>query len=277
MLNKKYACIALAIAIIASACDDSIVSDENYARCETVHPNGKSFPAIDIWRAPDSIPPAPVIVFIHGGGWNSGDKSIWDERFADSFMQHHIISTSVNYILWPDGNILQQIKDIDTSIKWIKTNIRSFGGDPSRIFIMGHSAGAHLAAIYALSHKLQGAICIDGGEYLTELPENMSVSSDYYKELREAFVKVVVENDELKCIPYYQITEEGTNPFFLYYQRDESYRRQPNEKFGAMLSKHNHDVTIFPQPQCDHMGIYFLLSDPQSAPTVAMASFIHSY
>jgi arylformamidase len=100
-------------------------------------------------------PPAkdlPVVVWIHGGGWQTGDKTEVHikPRF---FTQLGYIFVSVNYRLLPEVEMDTIVNDVAESIGWVHQNIASYGGDPDRLLIMGHSAGAQLAALVCTDYS----------------------------------------------------------------------------------------------------------------------------
>ena len=97
--------------------------------------------SLDIY--PTSQPNAPVMIYVHGGGWRRGNKSNVDAKPA-AFNQHGFAFISMDYRLIPEVDIAEQVGDVTAAIAWVKSNIARYGGDPNRIFLMGHSAGAHL-------------------------------------------------------------------------------------------------------------------------------------
>lgn len=92
---------------------------------------------------------APVILLVHGGGWRHGDKA------ADSVVEHKVrhwvsqgvILVSTNYRLLPETGPLDQVQDIARALAAVQQKAAGWGGDPSRVVLMGHSAGAHLVAL----------------------------------------------------------------------------------------------------------------------------------
>lgn len=89
-----------------------------------------------------------VVVFIHGGSWNSGNKNIYTfvgRRLA----RHDMVAVIINYRLSPAVQVPDQADDCARAVQWVSQHIGDYGGDPSRIFVMGHSAGAGLAALLA--------------------------------------------------------------------------------------------------------------------------------
>ena len=95
---------------------------------------------------PASRPDAPVLVFIHGGYWRALDKS--DHSFvAPSFVADGATVVVLNYALCPSVTIEQIALQAVRALAWTWRHIAEYGGDPSRIAVVGHSAGAHLAAM----------------------------------------------------------------------------------------------------------------------------------
>jgi acetyl esterase/lipase len=92
----------------------------------------------------------PVLVFVHGGAWRSGDRS---QALGERFARDGIGVAIPSYRLMPQNPHPAQIEDIAAAFAWVAQNISQYGGDRSRIYLSGHSAGAHLAALLALDEK----------------------------------------------------------------------------------------------------------------------------
>jgi arylformamidase len=102
---------------------------------------------LDIFPAPKrhGMPPAPVMVFIHGGYWRSLDKS--DHSFlAPAFVKRGACVVVPNYALCPAVTIPDIVMQMVSAVAWVYRHIAVHGGDPQRISLVGHSAGGHLAA-----------------------------------------------------------------------------------------------------------------------------------
>ncbi|ORX77566.1 alpha/beta-hydrolase [Anaeromyces robustus] len=88
----------------------------------------------------------PVVVFFYGGSWKLGDK-IKFSRVGTLLEENDYVAVVPTYILFPFGGFDDMVEDVYKSIKWTYENIEKYGGDPNRITIAGHSAGAHLMAL----------------------------------------------------------------------------------------------------------------------------------
>ena len=93
--------------------------------------------------------PMPVLVFMHGGGWRQGSKD-WMGFIAPSVVGLPAIYVSVGYRLAPETKYPGAEDDCRAGLKWVYENISRYGGDPDQLFVGGHSAGGHLAAMLAL-------------------------------------------------------------------------------------------------------------------------------
>ncbi len=130
--------------------------------------------SLDVY-APPSAKDLPVVVWIHGGGWQKGDKAEVNEK-PRLFMGSGMVFVSVNYRMLPAVDMLELFHDVAKSIGWVHAHITDYGGDPNRLLIMGHSAGAQLAALMCADDRylkaegvpftsLKGCVPVDGDTY----------------------------------------------------------------------------------------------------------------
>ncbi len=90
----------------------------------------------------------PLLIFIHGGAWIAGDKFAY-ERICRVFASEGFLTFNVNYGLWPQEVFPVPSQHVAAAIRWAYDRAAEFGGDTSRVFLAGDSAGAHLALSYA--------------------------------------------------------------------------------------------------------------------------------
>ncbi len=88
----------------------------------------------------------PVVIWIHGGAWRAGDKSSVQKK-PHAFTDKGFIFVSTNYRFFPNVSMKEMMGDIAKAIRWIHDHVQEYGGDPKSVIVMGHSAGAHLAAL----------------------------------------------------------------------------------------------------------------------------------
>ncbi|MFT6850440.1 MAG: arylformamidase [Sphingobacteriales bacterium] len=94
----------------------------------------------------------PVVIFVHGGNWNAGSKDTYN-LMGRNFGRKDVVTVTPSYTLSPKGNFDTMAQEIAEAVKWTKNNIKDFGGDPEKIYLMGHSAGGHLVAIISTNPK----------------------------------------------------------------------------------------------------------------------------
>jgi arylformamidase len=140
--------------------------------------------ALDFWRA--GAASAPLTVFVHGGAWRAGDKTVSSRTWqAPYFLSKGHAFASVNYRLVPDVDVAQQAGDVARSLRFLVDRADALGVDRRRIVLMGHSAGAHLAALVATDERylnqvglqpsdIAGVILLDGAGY--DVPRQMAVA-----------------------------------------------------------------------------------------------------
>ncbi|MBI1293322.1 alpha/beta fold hydrolase [bacterium] len=94
----------------------------------------------------------PVLIFIHGGGWDSYNKLLFTP-VAMKLLPHDLVVVIPNYTLYPDAGYAEMTDQVAAAVAWTVNNIADYGGDPDRIVLSGHSAGGHLAGLVAMDER----------------------------------------------------------------------------------------------------------------------------
>ena len=129
---------------------------------------------LDFWKS-DS-PNAPLVIFVHGGGWKRGDKRDATGEKSAHYLQQGYAFASINYRLVPAATVEQQAQDVANAIAHLVSRAEQLGFDGKRVALMGHSAGAHLSALVGTdlgylnkaglnAKSLRGVIPLDGACY----------------------------------------------------------------------------------------------------------------
>lgn len=140
---------------------DAAVPDSGYAR-ETDQPYGEGTRlTLDVYVPTGAkAAAAPILVFFYGGNWRDGDKSTY--RFVgQAFASRGIITVVPDYRLYPETRFPGFLEDGAAAIAWARANAARLGGDPDRIYLMGHSAGAYMAAMLALDPHYLARMGVD--------------------------------------------------------------------------------------------------------------------
>jgi len=125
---------------------------------------------------PAGVAKAPVLLFVHGGGWSIGDKAHAAPEKARWANGQGWAFASANYRLVPQATVEQQAADVASAIAWLRSNAAKEGLNPNRIVLMGHSAGAHLVALVGTDPQylnaanvpmraVKGVVLLDGAGY----------------------------------------------------------------------------------------------------------------
>ena len=187
----------------------------------------------------------PVLIFVHGGNWNSGNKNQYG-FFGRNFAKKDVITVIPEYTLSPKANVDQMTTQIASAIKWVQKNIENYHGDSSKIFVTGHSAGGQLVASAVLNPKfgvpensisgiiLNDAAGIDMKDYLEKNPP--TTEDDYL---------ATWSNDPknwYQASPIYFLNEKS--PPFLMYVGKKTYQSitTANKHFLTELNKFQPDV-----------------------------------
>lgn len=150
------------------------------ARAQPIAYGTDAVQKIDLYT-PDAARPAqgyPLLVYIHGGGWRNGSKDMVQQK-PDFFNEQGWAFASIGYRLLPQAPVEQQAADIAAAIAKLTRDAATLGIDPDRMIVMGHSAGAHLAALVGTDPawlkadmaQLAGVILLDGAGY--DVPRQM--------------------------------------------------------------------------------------------------------
>ncbi len=128
---------------------------------------------VDVYTPDDAVGDAPLVVFIHGGGWQIGNHKATVQAKPQHFKEQGYVFASAGYRLLPDAPVESQAADIGAALRALRGQAESGGFDPDKIVLMGHSAGAHLAALVASDPQyagdafaaILGVVLLDGAGY----------------------------------------------------------------------------------------------------------------
>ncbi|RIV23804.1 alpha/beta hydrolase [Fibrisoma montanum] len=107
-----------------------------------------------------SATPYPVVVFIHGGSWNSGRKNLYT-FIGRRLAKQGVVAVIINYQLAPTVEVPAMVDDCARAVLWTRQHIADYGGDPNRIYVMGHSAGGGLAALLTVKDSVFSRLGVD--------------------------------------------------------------------------------------------------------------------
>ena len=250
----------------------------SYARIDDVDPNLLS---LDVyWPRQTCATPHPVMMYIHGGGWSGGDKSNNPRTKADWFTSHGFVFVSANYRLSPAATHPAHIEDVASAIAWTRNHVDAFCGNPDRIFVMGHSAGAHLAALVGTDERrlaahglkpsdLAGIISLDTAAL--DLV-NSSPSTARGRRMKEsAFGPMNTWND---VSPMAFVDAPDELPPFLMFSTGSTSRQQQNEAFVEAVRSRGGQAEHIHADDRTHMEINQMLGTPEDPYTRELMAFL---
>jgi len=235
-------------------------------------------PYCSLTVVPAREPNGDVLVALHGGGWTNGYKE-WMLFMAPALNALGVTFVSAGYRLAPQHVFPVQRDDVCDAIAAVHRVIGSYGGNPDRIFVGGHSAGGHLAALVALStgwtaqrdlpdNVVRGALPISG-TYLFGPDSGLS--------MRPRFLGPVENQAEPAASPLH-LVRPSAPPFFVSYGSDDfpHLRRQAADFIAAMRAQGN-DVTEYELANSDHLGASYASGDPESGWPAKAANWMRAH
>jgi acetyl esterase/lipase len=245
---------------------------------------------LDIY-SPAGAKDLPVVVWIHGGGWQTGDKSSVQAK-PKAFMEKGYVFVSVNYRLLPSVDMGTIVRDVTKAIRWVHAHAAEHGGDPKRLFIMGHSAGAQLAALVCTDERylkseglslaiVKGCVPVDGDTY--DVPLMITTATERRKAKgqpepkfghREKFGTPEQHRD------YSAVThvarDKGIPPFFLLHVADHVDTTAQAQRLGAALSEAGITTKVFGGQATNHTKINADLGLPPDPATKDLFEFMEA-
>jgi acetyl esterase/lipase len=218
----------------------------------------------------------PIVVFIHGGGWIGGDKSQVGVK-PEAFVRAGYIFASVNYRLSPAVMHPEHTADVAKSLAFIHREAVKYGGDPTEIYLIGHSAGAHLTALVATDHRylaasglpltiVRGVVLLDGAGYDMPLQMTMTGGPDFDQLYRMAFGldRKLWEH----ASPITHVAKgKGIPPFLLFHLGPKQATGVQAQKFCDALKEAEVPYREFYVRKCSHVALNSRLGQPGDTPT----------
>ncbi len=276
--------LALILVVTALAQAQEIKRDIPYAKPAAERQ------VLDIY-SPKDAKNLPVVFWIHGGGWQAGDKSEVQDK-PQAFMEQGFVFVSTNYRLLPKVGMETIIGDVAKSLAWVHGNIQEHGGDPKRIFVMGHSAGAQLAALVCCDNRylklegitmasIKGCVPVDGDTYdIPAIIETAETRRRVHHQPQATFGhREKFGNDPQKHIDFSAVTHvtkgQTIPPFLILHVADHPDNAAQAQRFGAVLKAAEIPVSVLGVKETNHTKINNNLGLADDPTTKALFEFVH--
>jgi len=274
---------ATGLLLILGACSpltvlNAAIPKDGYVAHDGIAYGPETRQKLDVYTPVDGARPASVVVFLYGGSWKRGDRANY--RFiAEALTSRGHVTVIPDYRVYPDVRFPAFVEDSAAAVGWVREHIDAFGGDPDRIFLMGHSAGAHIAALLTLDER-----------YLTEVdvPDTavrgmIGLAGPYafdplqYRSTRPVFIDLP-DPDMARPITF---VDGQKLPFLLLHGEDDTTVYPANsEELASQIRAAGGSARNLQYADLGHIGIVLALAKPfrGRAPILKDASdFIDSH
>jgi arylformamidase len=244
---------------------------------------------LDVY-APADAKNLPVVFWIHGGGWQAGDKSQIALK-PQWFVDQGFVFVSTNYRLLPNVEMETIFRDVAKAIAWTVRNVGKYGGDGGRLFIMGHSAGAQLAALMCTDNRylkaegvtlavLKGCVPVDGDTYdvpaiieTAETRRRVHGQPQAKAGHREKFGNTPEKHKDYSAITH---VAKGKNipPFLILYVADHPDNSAQAQRMSTALKEAEVPVKLFGGKETNHNRLNDSLGLPDDAASKAVLEFV---
>lgn len=196
---------------------------------------------------------SPMIVWVHGGSLSFGDKDNVLHK-AEYFTARGYVFVSLNYRLSPAVHHPANVQDVADALVWLNENARHYSADPDKMFVIGHSAGADLAAMVSIDNRymakaggsmgiLDGVVLLDGNGY--DLSLTMKNAGNKMKEwYTDAFGKTKKDWDQASAINFVE-ADNHMPPFMIAYADDQESSQKQAIALSKKLSEAKVKNTVF--------------------------------
>lgn len=243
----------------------------------------KGLRSLDVY-APKSGGGHAIVVWVHGGGWRKGDKAqvgVKPRAFAD----RGFILVSVNYRLVPAVTYKEQADDVARGIAWAHAHAKDYGGNPERVYLLGHSAGAQLVTLAGIDDRflkaaglplstLKGVIPLDGAAY--DVPRRIEQGGPKEQpSFEQVFGKDVARQQTASATSH---IAKGKNipPFLIFHIAGREVSRVQSENLGKLLTEAGVQAKVVSAEGKTHDSLSQDLGKPDDVPTRETFDFLKS-
>jgi acetyl esterase/lipase len=244
---------------------------------------------VDIY-SPERAKDRPVVFWIHGGGWQTGDRTMIQVK-PQAFVDKGFVFVSTGYRLLPNVEMGTIFRDIAKSVRWVHEHIAEHGGDPKRILVMGHSAGAQLAALICIDDRylkaeglslaiIKGCVPVDGDTYdVPAIIETVETRLRVHGQpMPQWGHRLKFGNDPALHRDYSAVTHvakgKGIPPFLILHVADHPDTSAQAERLESVLKEAGIPAKRFAAKETNHTKLNENLGLPDDPSTKALFEFV---
>jgi arylformamidase len=251
--------------------------------------NGHARHVLDIY-SPAGAKNLPVVFWIHGGGWQTGDKANVQEKPA-WFTKKGFVFVSINHRLLPEVEMEVLVRDVAKAFDWMHKHIAEHGGDPNRVLVGGHSSGAQLATLICTDDRylkaegvsfasLIGCVPVDGDTY--DIPAIIETAETRLRvhgmPMPKYGHRLKFGNDPAKHVDFSAVTHvakgKSIPPFLIVHVVDHPDNSIQAKRLEAALKAAEIPVTVFGGKETNHTKINALIGTEGDLTTKALEDFL---
>ncbi len=201
---------------------------------------------------PENTERCPVVVWFHGGGLTQGKKFIEPNLKNSGF-----VTVYPNYRLYPEASVAEIIDDAAAAVAWVIKNIYNYGGEPSKVYVSGFSAGAYLTMMVGLNSTYLEKYGVDASSLAGLAPISGQMITHFTERVSRGMTNLQPYVDEMA--PLYYVNKEYIPPILLITGDSElemDCRYEENAYMAAILKKNGHEaVTLYQLEGMSHEGL----------------------
>ena len=269
----KPTIIVLLLAAPAFAVEPKVERDIAYAEPK----NERQM--LDVY-APPQAKGLPVVFWIHGGGWQRGDKSEVDHK-PQAFVDRGYVFVSTNYRFVPKVSIKEMAGDVARSIRWVHDHIADYGGDGKTLIVAGHSAGAQLAALVSIDERylqdqklplsiIKACVPVDGDTY--DVPLQIDTVEQRRKDIYAWKFGDLERQQDLSPVTHVA-KGKGIPPVLVLHVADHPETQAQSQRLAQALRDAGYSAKTFGEEGTDHVALNADLGKPNDRPSQAMFKF----
>ena len=270
MSRSLRACVAALLALLVTGCQSAFFGFVNRNSAEpdaTVVYDATRNLSLDIYRPRDAGPEAPVVLFFYGGSWQMGTRAQY--RFVGSRLaEHGVVAIVADYRTWPAAGFPAFMGDAARAVRWTLDHAREQGGDPQRVYIAGHSAGAQIAALLGTDARHLDAV----ERRPQDLAGVIGLSGPYDFVISGKLEEIFGPRSQWPEAMAVRFVDGDEPPFLLVHgDQDRTVDVGNSRKLEFALRRKGIDATLLILPGGNHFVTAAAFYDPARAPEVLPA------
>lgn len=272
----RHLLLALLLTTSALAATPEVKTDLFYTEAKD------KLQSLDVYSPPTGDK-HPVIVWIHGGGWKKGDKAGLQQK-PQAFVDKGFVLVSINYRLAPAVTLKDMMGDIAKAIRWVRDHAAEHRGDPTQVVVMGHSSGAHLAALICTDDRylkaegvpmslLKGCVPLDVSAY--DLPKHLK-DGGTTPVANYTSVFGATEAEQREFSPVYHIAKDkGIPPFLILHVASREDTKRQAHWLATKLGESGIAARVVAAEGKTHGTISADLGGAVDPPTLELCKFLN--